>query len=247
VTFGGVAAAPVAAVTTSDVRAMLVDWVNADRVANGLVAYRTWTALDGLAADRAARMADARTLSHAVAGGNVGDALDARGIPWSWYGETLGMSPATFGETSARQVFDAWLASDPHRNIVRSDVDNYVGIGVAQSVDGWTWVSLIATQSPDHTAPTVAATGLSRSGDDLTFRWRGSDPLLQTLTAGIRSYDVQLRRDGGSWRLVRDNTTSVSVTLRDRKRGHWFSLRVQAADRRGTLSAWTKPVRIWVP
>ena len=65
---------------------------------HGLVAYRPWAAVDDLAAERAGRVAAAGVLSHDVAGGNVGDALDARGIPWSWYGEALGMSPATWGE-----------------------------------------------------------------------------------------------------------------------------------------------------
>ncbi len=236
-----------AAATASDVRAMVLGWLNADRVANGLVAYRAWGAVDGLAAERADRVAAAGILSHDVAGGSVGDALDARGIPWFWYGEALGMSRAAWGEDAARQVYELWLGSAPHRAILMSATNNYVGIGVAKAGDGSTWISLIATESPDHTPPTAASVALRRSGTTLTFTWRGSDPRLQTHTAGLRSFDVQLRRDGGAWRTVRDDTTATTAILRDRRHGHWFSLRIQAADRRGTLSPWTTPMRIWVP
>ena len=44
-----------------------------------------------------------------------------------------------------------------------------------------------------------------------------------------------------------NDTTSRSLTLGSRPRGHWYSFRVQAADRRGNLSKWTSATRIWVP
>jgi len=226
---------------------MLLGWINADRESVGLVPWRGWGALDGLALDRADRIASSQTLSHAAAGGNVGEALDARSIAWSWYGEALGMTGATLSEASARQIFDAWMASDPHRAILRSDVDNYVGVGVASAADGSTWVSLVATQSPDHTPPVAASVSLRRVGLTITYTWRGTDPPLQTLGAGIRSFDVQIRRDDRSWRTIRNDTTSTSFVRPGAAHGHWYLFRVQAADRRGTLSAWTKPVRIWVP
>jgi uncharacterized protein YkwD len=238
---------PAAAATASDVRAMLMGWLNADRVANGLVAYREWGAVDALATERAGRVAAAGVLSHDVAGGDVGNALDASGIPWSWYGEALGLSRATWGEEAARQVYDLWMASPPHHDILMSAVDNYVGIGIVEATDGSTWISLIATQSPDHTPPVAANVSLRRSGTTLTFTWRGSDPRLQTLTAGIRSYDVQVRRDNAAWWTLRNDTTATSATMANRPHGHWFSFRVQAADRRGTLSPWTSAIRIWVP
>jgi len=237
----------VAAATPADVGAMVLDWLNADRVAGGLVAYRRWAALEELATERAGRVAAAGVLSHDVAGGNTGDALDARGIPWSWYGEALGMSRAAWGEDAARQVYDLWMSSAPHRDILMSATDNYVGIGVARAGDGSTWMSLIATESPDHTPPVAANGPLRRAGTTLTFSWSGTDPVLQSHTAGIRSFDVQWRRDDRPWALLRNDTTGTSLTLPGRKRGHWFWFRVQAADRRGTLSAWTPAIRIWVP
>ena len=238
---------PAAAATPSDVRAMVLDWLNTDRVADGLVPYRAWAALDDLAAQRAGRLAAAEVLSHDVAGGNVGDAMDALGIPWTWYGEALGMSPATFGEESARQIYDMWMASAPHHDILMSSTNNYVGIGVAESSDGSTWISLIATESPDHTAPVAANVALKRSGTTLAYSWKGHDVPLQTNTAGLRGFNVVVQRDQGAWQYLRTGTTATSLSIANRARGHWYSFRVRAADRRGTLSPWTAAIRIWVP
>ena len=236
-----------AATTATDVRALIIGWVNADRAAVGLVPWRGWGVLNDLATERAQRTADTHTLSHAAAGGNVGDALNAASIPWSWYGEALGMTGASLSEAGARQIFDAWIASDPHRAILRSDVNNYVGVGVARADDGSTWVSLIATQSPDHTAPVASTVSVTRSGRTLTYAWSGADPKLQSLTAGVRSFDLQYRRDDRPWSTVRNDTSSTSYSRTVVSGGHWYLFRVQATDRRGTLSAWTRPMRIWVP
>jgi cysteine-rich secretory family protein len=235
------------AATTTDVVAMVMGWLNTDRVANGLVPYREWRALDDLATQRADNVAAAGILSHDVAGGNVGDALDASGIPWEWYGEALGLSRLSLGEDAARQVYDAWMASAPHRDILMSNVDNYVGIGIAQSSDGSTWFSLIATESPDHTAPVAANVSLTRSGTTLTYRWNGHDVALQTNTAGLRGFNVVVQRDSGTWQYLRTGTTATSLSLGNRAHGHWYSFRVRAEDRRGTLSPWTAAIRIWVP
>ena len=124
---------------------------------------------------------------------------------------------------------------------------NYVGIGAAQAADGTTWIAAIMTESRDHTAPVAKNRSLYRSGRDVIFKWSGSDPRLQTHTAGLRSFDVQVRRDRGTWRTVRDNTTRTRAVFPDRARGHWYGFRVQSADRRGNLSRWTKEIRIWVP
>ena len=220
--------------------------MNEDRVANGLVPYREWKALDDLTTDRANRLASVGILSHDAAGGNVGDALDAASIPWDWYGEALGLSRLSLSETAARQVYDLWMASAPHHDILMSDVDNYAGVGIAQSSDGSTWISFIATESPDHTAPVAANVALQRSGTTLTYSWRGSDVPLQTHTAGLRSFNVVMQRDQGAWLYVRTDTTATSLAMAA-AHGHWYSFRARAADRRGTLSPWTPAIRIWVP
>jgi hypothetical protein len=221
--------------------------MNEGRTNRGLVAYRRWDALTTLATERAQRMADRRTLSHSVAGGNVGDALDDRRVDWLGYGEIIGMTGWPSGQEAATSLYGMWRDSDVHRGIMFSSTYNYVGVGVAVAEDGSTWSSVVMTESRDHTAPVARSGSLLRDGNDVRFRWSGSDPRLQTHTAGLHSFDVQVRRDDRDWVTIRNDTTKTSVWRRDRARGHWHHFRVRAKDRRGTLSSWTTEVRIWVP
>jgi uncharacterized protein YkwD len=233
--------------TATDVAAMVLARINAARAARDLVPYRAWDALSALAAERAGRMAASRTLSHAAAGGDIGAALDARSIPWLGYGETIGMTGWAWGDEAADSVVGMWLDSAGHRALLLSADYNYAGIGAARAADGSTWVSAVMTESPDHTPPIARVVDLTRVRRSITLRWAGSDPRLQTHTAGVRYFDVRFRRDDRAWRRIRNDTTATSLTLRDRARGHWYLFRVRARDARGNLSRWTTETRIWVP
>jgi hypothetical protein len=200
-----------------------------------------------MAAGRAGNLAEAQDLRHIVAGPNIGDTLTDAGLDWYGYGEIIGMTGFAWGQEAADDLYDRWDRSSSHNAIMFSDRYNYLGVGVAQAVDGSTWASVVMTESPDHTLPVAKNGRLRRSGATLLFSWSGSDPRLQTHTSGIRSYDVQMRRDSGSWRTKRNDTTATSLKLPDRARGHWYGFRVQAKDRRGNLSRWTSEIRIWVP
>ena len=103
------------------------------------------------------------------------------------------------------------------------------------------------SESKDHTAPTARNVSLTRTGTTIRFAWTGADRRLQTHTAGLRSFDVRYRVDSGTWRTIRNDTTAKALTLYSRPHGHWYSFRVQSADRRGNLSKWTSTIRIWVP
>jgi len=243
----GAAPPPAAAATTTDVAGMILASMNADRVDSGLVGYRSWDALTALATERAQRMADLHTLSHAAAGGNVGVALDSRSIDWLGYGEIIGMTGWPFGQEAADSLYSMWKDSDSHRGIMFSADYNYVGVGIAQADDGSTWASAVMTESRDHTLPVARNGRLTRNGDDLRFAWGGSDPRLQTHTAGLATFDVQSRRDDRGWRTILDDTTRTSVGRNDRAHGHWYLFRVQARDGRGNLSEWTIETKIWVP
>ncbi len=151
------------------------------------------------------------------------------------------------GQQAADSLYSMWKNSDVHRGIMFSADYNYVGVGIAQASDGSTWASIVMTESLDHTLPVARNRRLVRSGNDLTFRWSGSDPRLQTHTAGVRSFDVQFRRDDRGWKTIRDDTTKTRVRRKNRVHGHWYFFRVQARDGRGNLSPWTVEKRIWVP
>jgi len=239
--------APAGASTATDMAAQIVRSMNADRVARGLVPYRSWTATTKLATDRAARMASRNTLSHTAAGGNVGSALTSRGIQWYSYGEAIGATGYPYGSKAASHLYSMWKGSSAHRALLFSARFNYVGVGIVyKSSTRTTWASVIFTESRDHTGAIASNGTLGQKGDTITFAWSGHDPRLQTHTAGLRSFDVQYRIDGGIWRTLRNDTTATSLTLSDRPRGT-YGFRVQAADRRGTLGRWTSEVRVAVP
>lgn len=241
--------APAAANSSSDsMTAMVLSWLNRDRTARGLVPLRSWTPLRTLATDRAARMASLNRLSHDAAGGNVGAALTSRGLQWYGSGEIIGASTYPWGSQAASNIYNLWKGSSAHRSIMFSSRYNYVGVGFAyRSETRTTYASVVFTESVDHTAPSARNAGLARNGTTVRLAWSGYDPRLQTHTAGLRSFDVQYRVDGGAWRTIRDNTTARALYLYNRARGHWYGFRVQAADRRGNLSRWTTETRVWMP
>jgi uncharacterized protein YkwD len=246
-TVGVVAPAPTAAATSDDVAAGILERLNGDRVARGLVPYRTWAPLRAMATERAGNLAAAMDLRHSVAGPDIGDALTDAGLMWYGYGEIIGMTGYQTSPEAADHLYSMWFGSAAHNGIMFSDQYNYAGVGVAQAADGSTWASVVMTESPDVTVPVARNGSLWRSGSTIYFSWSGTDPRLQTHTAGIRSFDVRMRRDDGTWRTIRADTTATSLKLPDRARRHWFTFRVQAKDRRGNLSQWTSKIRIWIP
>jgi hypothetical protein len=88
---------------------------------------------------------------------------------------------------------------------------------------------------------------VSASGTTVSYAWTGADVRLQKRTAGLRSFDVQYRVDGGTWRTIRNDTTNRGLSLANRARGHWYGFRVQAADQRGNLGSWSREAKVWVP
>lgn len=246
----GAAAGPVTATTSTTATSMaghVLHRMNHDRSARGLVHYRRWGLLQAMAMDRAANMAAVNTLSHDAAGGDIGSTLTADGIRWFGFGEIIGDTTAAWGRQAADYIYSLWRQSPAHAAIMFSDSYNYVGVGFAyNSQTNTTFASVVVVDARDHTRPIAHHSTLSRSGTTIRFSWSGHDRRLQVRTAGLASFDVQMRRDNGTWRTIRNDTTRTSLRLRHRAHGHWFWFRVQAKDRRGNLSKWTTPVRIWV-
>jgi len=243
--------APTVAVPTAAATSMAASvrgWINRDRAARGLVPLRNWSALASLAAERATAMAEAGVLSHEVAGSNLTSVLGAHGIQAYSSAEIIGASTYPWGSRAASNIYSLWKASPTHRAIMFSSRYNYVGVAfVYRAATKTTYASVVFSESKDHTGAIARNVSLRRSGTTITFTWTGSDPRLQTHTAGLRSFDVQYRVDAGGWRTIRNDTTHRSLTMHSRPHGHWYSFRVQAADRRGNLSRWTGAKRIWVP
>jgi uncharacterized protein YkwD len=235
------------ATSVSDAEALVISWVNHDRMDRGLAPLRTDGNLASIAGIRASRMASANVMSHTV-GGNLASQLNWYGVYWYRYAETIGWSTASFPTTSARSIYLAWMGSSEHRALLLSNQLNYIGVGLAyRSSNHRTFASAVLSESPDHTRPIARVTGVSRSGDDVRWTWSGYDPRLQTHTAGFRDYDVQYRVGSGLWSMIRDNTTSASILIANRPGGRYYSIRVRGTDRRGNVGAWSSESRIWVP
>jgi hypothetical protein len=225
----------------------MLAWTNADRTAAGLRGLVGDPRLAALAEERAAAMAAAGRLSHDL-GPSVVGAQNNGTIRWYSTGENIGFWSGGPSVESAAAIYAMFERSPSHWTQIMSATYNYVGIGFAErEANGSTYVAMVFAEMADHTRPIARNTTTSRSGTTITFRWTGSDLLLQTHSAGVRDFDVQYRMDLGSWRLIRDNTTSRYVTLTSRPRGHDYWVRVRARDRAGNLSAWSTPQKIRVP
>jgi hypothetical protein len=233
------------AATATDPELQLMNMVNQARAARGLAPFRSDYRLWVLADERAAAMASADLLSHAV-GGSFEESLDRGGIQWYGHGEVIAYSSAT-GAAAAAQLFELWATSPSHWALLSSTSFNYLGIGLAYSASGLTYGSIVLTESKDRTGARATMVDASISGDDVQWTWRGSDPLLQSHTAGLRDFAVQQRTDHGGWVTVSTGTTSTARSALNRARGHWYGLRVRARDRAGNVGAWSAELRVWVP
>ena len=241
------APAPVHASATTDAEMQLLRWINDARADRGLVSLRGWSTLHDISGYRAKRMAATGTLSHTVAG-NLGSHLTASGAQWYRYGETIGWSSSSNPMDAARALFRAWRGSSAHWALLMSSRFNYVGAGLAlRNANQRTYGSIVLTESNDHTGATARMTGASRSGTTVTWSWTGADRRLQTHTAGLRDYDVELRVDRGAWSRRRNDTTSTSMTITNLARGHLYEVRVRATDRRGNVGAWSSTLGAAVP
>lgn len=238
---------PAKASTVDDIEHLILDWINDERSDRGLEDLRAGRRLWDVAAYRANRMASTNILSHSVAG-SVASQLNGRGVPWYAYGEDIGYSPQRSGTSAAKELFKLWKASPSHWKLMMSDRYNYVGVGLAYRSSNHRWYSsLIFTESPDLSGARASMTDANRSGDDVTWTWRGWDPALQSRTAGLDDFEVQLRRDSGPWSTVRKSTTATSRRINNLVGGHWYALRVRASDRRGNTGPFTSEIRVWVP
>lgn len=222
-------------------------WINRDRAARGLRPLRVDLRLEGLSGARAAWMAAKGQLTHDGLDGSICNAMTKRSIYWYRCGEDIGMTTASWGPQSAAYLYNLWRHSPGHWALMMSSRFNYVGVGVARRSNGSTYAAIVFLEGPDRTRPIARMRSRTVNGRNLRFTWSATDPRLQTHTAGIRDYNVELRVGNGAYVRIRTATTNTSVSLLHRARGHWYSVRVQARDRRGNLSAWSRGLRAWVP
>jgi uncharacterized protein YkwD len=238
--------APTRASTESTMESSMRSWINHDRSVRGLRPLRNDPRLETLSGDRASWMASTKKLSHDSADGSPCTAMTKRSIYWYRCGEDIGWATG-WSKATAKYIYKLWRGSSGHWGLLMSSKYNYMGIGVARSSNGRTYASIVFLEGPDRTAPTARMTSKTESGRNIKWTWTGVDRKLQTHTAGIRSFNVQLRVDNGQYVQIRTDTTKRSLSLLNQARGHWYSVRVQAKDKRGNLSGWTHGMRAWIP
>ena len=234
-----------AAITAAE--SAMVALLNDDRTALGLVPVRVDPRLMAIARARSVDMVTKDYFSHTQPDGqNVFDILTANRIAWYTAGEIIAWNNYPMDST-ASAANRQWLGSPGHYAILTSTNYNYVGVGLAVDPDTgkkvWTAVYL---KGPDRTAAKAATgttrlTWLSTRTRSATVSWTGYDPRLQVLTAGLRSFAVQVRTDGGSWRSVTSGTTSHTWTF-TAWTGHRYEVRVSPLDRAGNRGAWVTSV-----
>ena len=238
---------PVRASAATDAESLIVDLINQDRKAIGLRPLRRHSDLAAIAGTRASRMASNNVLNHTI-GGDLGAQLDAYDVVWYSYGEAIGYSSRAWADAAARQLYATWMASDPHRALFRSAKFNYIGVGLAlRTSNSRTFGAVVLSESLDENGARSWVVDVDIMGDDIRWSWAGADLPLQTHTAGLRDFDVQVRRGDAPWTTIRNDSTATSVTLWNKIRGATYGMRVRATDRRGNVGAWTAESRVTLP
>jgi uncharacterized protein YkwD len=230
-----------AAVTAAEQRAH--DLANAERRERGLVSLRWDARLGDLARARATHMAETENFSHTQSGGtSVFDMMSAAGIKWYGAGEIIAWNIGTELNASADYVVRQWMNSSGHKAIMISKGFNYVGFGVAVSpTTGKRYWAGVYMKGPDRTGSwaklgTISKTRVDSDTTKVTLRWGGGDNRLQVLTSGLRYFQLQRRRDGGSW-YTYPLTTNTSM-VRPWIRGSVYEFRVRSRDKAGNWSSW---------
>jgi uncharacterized protein YkwD len=236
--------ATVAAAPTStqlrDAEALVLTRINEERAGNGLAALRMDGRLRSVAQARSADMVERDYFDHRDPDGHdPWYHLATASIGYSTAGEIIALNSVSPIRDAARRAVEQWMHSSGHHARIMDGTYNYAGVGVAMDGGISTWTVLFI-QGPDRTDPRASVTGASSPVGSRKARvsWSGTDPRLATRTAGIASYDVERRRAGGSWAIVRSRVTGTAASIRGSK-GIRYHFRVRARDRAGNVGAWS--------
>jgi uncharacterized protein YkwD len=224
----------------------MLNALNADRVAVGLVPVQMDSRLMAIARGRSVDMATKHYFSHTQPDGQkVFSILTANAVKWYSAGEIIAWNNASTLTASTVGANNQWLNSPGHKAIVVSTTFNYVGVGLAiDATNGHRIWTAVYIKGPDRTgAVATARTPLVANSSTVgmrrvTLNWSGADVPLQVLTSGLDSFTVQRRADGGTWATVLSGTTALALT-QDLATGHAYEFRVAARDKAGNTGAWS--------
>lgn len=224
--------------------ARVEELINRRRDSRDERAFRHDPRVAELARAKSRDMVDRGYFDHRDRKGHYADYhLDHAGVRFTRVGEIIAWGQSDL-LASADEAVDLWMHSSPHKRLILSD-NNYFGAGVATDGRTWKWTVIFIT-GPDRTDPYARFTSAQVEDGVVSLRWRGSDPRLVTGTAGLRGYDLERRRPGGSWKRLRNATRDRSYT-RHHSSGMTFEYRLRARDKAGNTGRWTEPVTLTVP
>jgi uncharacterized protein YkwD len=115
----------------------MITTVNAERLTEGLPPYQVDEQLSAMARSHARDMARRDYMSHVTPEGKTYmDRLEEAGITPRWRGENIALSvrPA---EEAIEATLAGWLSDAPHRRNVLHSHHTHIGVGVAQTREGW--------------------------------------------------------------------------------------------------------------
>jgi uncharacterized protein YkwD len=226
--------------------------INRVRENQGLAPLRMAGGLRAVAEDRSLSMRRLDYFAHVSPGGvDAGDMLRARGVPHRSWSEVIGWTTSMDVEIGSRWMVDWWKNSPGHRAVILSRAYNYAGVGIVRNGGTILWTVVVASQ-PDHTPPITGFYSSSASRQALlaadqrtTVHWWGRDRRLSTRTAGLHSFTIQHRREGGRWHTVRRRISAKQASFALPSGTHYF--RIKARDNRGNVGHWKGPLQVVVP
>jgi uncharacterized protein YkwD len=234
--------------TAATMDSQILSSMNSDRANRKLVALRVDTRLAAWATDRAAWMASHAILTHTSYGGSPCNLFVIERITWYECGEAIADTTTTFGSNAASALYALWKGSPEHFALITSSTFNYVGVGVAyRAANHTTYGSILFLEGPEHNRPIPSWTSAYLNGRTVHWGWTAYDPRLQTHTAAIANYDVQMRVNHGSWFWLRTDSTAITATFRDRAPGTSWEIRIRARDTAGNTSVWLSSTTFTVP
>ncbi|HUG48287.1 MAG TPA: CAP domain-containing protein [Candidatus Limnocylindria bacterium] len=231
----------------SRAEARLHSLINGARENRGLVRLPWDRRLADVAQFRSNDMARNNYFAHPTKA-EMAEMLEAKGIAWRRWGETLAWNSESKALNSAERAFRQWRNSSVHWNLLMSDDFNYIAIGLAQGKDGrHIWTALLL-KGPDRTAPRASMVGAQKGSASagkrrVTVSWTGRDVKLQVLTSGLKDFRLQRRVGSGKWRAVTDWTTATSRGF-ELAVGKTFRFRIRARDNAGNVSTWSAAITV---
>ncbi len=115
----------------------MVEAINTERRARGLPPYQLDQQLRAVAQAHAQDLAQRGYMSHVTLEGKTYlDRLQEAGLNPQWYGENIQLSVRTADE-AVRDGLARWMDDPPHRDNVLHPRHTHIGLGVAQTSEGW--------------------------------------------------------------------------------------------------------------